>query len=177
MADLANPYAAPPGGQEYLPEAGPGVGVWRLHEQVVIHQAVDFPERCIFTNEPGMVRRTLELSWYAWFGLSYCSIKFAYSLSASGVKKRSQDLLWPIAFLGSGCLLVLLEFLSGGQHAMFGLGRMPLMGIIGVVLVFKGYISPRWRIMQLVHRAGPYFVLSGGGPAFVQSLPPWPGLK
>lgn len=174
--ELANPYAAPPGGPDYQAETGPGVGIWRLHEQVVIHQALDLPERCIYTNEPGVERRTLKLSWYASFGLSFYSIKFAYSLSDAGVARRSKELFGPITMLGVGYLLLLLELVFGGQDAMFGLSRIPVIGFIGAVVALKGYISSNWRILQLVHREGPYFVLSGAGPAFVRSLPPWPGL-
>lgn len=177
-ADLANPYATPPGGREYQPAAGPGVGIWRLNEQVVIHQALDFPERCIYTNEAGFERRTLKLSWYEWCGLSHRSLQFKYSLSAAGAKRRAKEVFWPLAALGCGIVLFFVCLLFRDNYPGFGLGGDSLnwLGIAGGVLWLRGLWSSRWRILQLVHHDGPYFVLSGAGPAFVRSLPPWPGL-
>ena len=180
--ELANPYAAPPGGPEYQAEAGPGVGIWRLHEQVVIHQALDFPERCIYTNEPGTERRTLKLSYYEWFGLSHCSIKFGYSLSEAGAQKRAKELWGPLKTLGCGWLLCILGILFGGDGGWWMSplqGFFWLAGLAGSVLTLIGFgwIGSRWRIMKLDHHEGPYFVLRGAGPAFLQSLPRWPGLR
>lgn len=179
-ADLANPYAAPPGGREYQAEAGPGVGIWRLHDQVVIHQSLDFPERCIFTNELGIERRTLKLSWYTWFGLSHCSIKFDYSLSESGRRRRANQLFWPMAMLGGGILCHSLAILADiGRGWLAGVELSAWCGLGGVLFFLIGFVwlRSRWRIMRLDHHEGPYFVLGDAGAPFLQSLPRWPGLK
>jgi hypothetical protein len=180
-ADPLNPYAAPPGGQEYLPQAGPGRGIWRLGEQVVIHQALNFPERCIFTNEPQVRRWTLTLTYSAWYGLSHCTIKFDYSLSSAGCKKRSRELLRPLARFGCGTLLIVLPIFifaiwDDGQSDVHYLFSWSVFAGFVVCLVSAFQFRWHWPAMHLVHHEGPYFVLSGPGPAFLRSLPNWPGI-
>src|SRR6476469_6580915 len=101
-ADPLNPYAAPTGVDEYRPE-GPGVGAWRNGELVVIHESVDFPERCIWTNQ-ATNRRFRQNFTLQWVGLFSSTIPFEYSFSAEALRKVTGNMLASLGMVAASLL-------------------------------------------------------------------------
>jgi hypothetical protein len=174
-ADPLNPYAAPAGIEEYHPELGPGVGIWRNGKLVVIHQSLDFPERCIWTNEPSERRFTQQFTFSSMLGLRNWSIPFAYSFSPVSRNKVVWDFL-------SGGLLTTASFLM--LVMLFALDENGILQVAWlsplffITLAFGFGIM--WRQLQsplsLTHQEQAYFCLRGAKEPFLRSLPNWPGL-
>jgi len=181
-SDPLNPYAAPAGPEENeFP--GPGVGIWRHQDFVVIHQSLDLPTRCIFTNEASLSRHDTTFHWSAWFGLSQGSIKFNYSLSNACGKQKLRSELWSLGLCLAGGASLLAGFALSNAMDELVTGLSSLVSgfalLFGLLLLVSGWVRYRQHSspLALVYRHDPYFVLSGAREPFLRSLPAWPGLK
>jgi hypothetical protein len=177
--DAANPYAAPVGIVERKRERGPGVGIWRHKNLVVIHQKLDFPDRCIWTNKPALDRWSSAYTVPGWHGFGR-TVRFAFSLSLSARQRIFRDWLRGVMIALTGCLLLAVgAFIGGATWASDFLSILYGMSVpfgLGGLIWGLGTVWWHWRPLSLVHHDGPYFVLRGARQPFLNSLPPWPGL-
>ena len=176
IADPLDPYAAPPGVNEYKTDRDPGVGMWREGKWLVMHREATFPPRCIFTNEPTETFGKQSITWAHLNDLRGQTVKLHYGLTTA---KRSR-LRWTltiaivvdvVAFASALLLVGLSEQLELGRHWIGPVGLI-LAGIIGGTLkVAWNTVNP----LNYVRSKRSYVWLSGAGASFLDSLPAWPG--
>jgi hypothetical protein len=173
-ADPLNPYAAPLGVDEYRPE-GPGVGAWRNGELVVIHESVDFPERCIWTNQATNRRFQQKFTWANWGGLFSSTIPFDYSFSAEATRKVVSNVLAAAGMVAASLLILTALFMLERRGILYLTWLSPIFMItmmIGVGMLFRYSRSP----LSLIHHEQKYYCIRGAKEPFLKSLPKWPGL-
>lgn len=181
-ADPLNPYAAPVGVDEYRVQTGPGPGIWRNGDLIVIHQSLDLPRRCIWTNEPSERRLTLALTYSTWLGLRNWSIHFDYSFSRTALRQVMKiGLTSGLVALGSFLALMGLFVIENTEIVQFT-WLATLCVIVAPLLVISLLVACGlvWKQLQpplsLIHQEQGYFCLRGAKEPFLQSLPNWPGL-
>ncbi|WP_254508416.1 hypothetical protein [Anatilimnocola floriformis] len=175
-ADPLDPYAAPAGGAEYeVQHAGPGPGVWRQGDLVVVHQSLNLPERCIWTNEPTKRRFTVRFTYYTWLGLRGWQLDFAYSFSRTALWRMMRKVLTGLAMftgsVGANAGIITLESYNYFQFDWLA----PLFVITAIVGCMLAYRASREPLSLVYHEQG-YFCLRGAKEPFLESLPNWPGL-
>lgn len=178
-----NPYAAPAGSVEKEGD-GPGVGIWRHKDYVVLHRAADFPDRCIFTNEPAKFRWTQTHSVFKWGGLGpNYAINFSYGLSADVRWQWFAKWLRSLTVVGVWLLIVFilaivdsqLFTLGGSSFALIALQWVAALGPF--VWLYAAYRLWRgWYPLRVIYTDGRYLLIKGAQLAFLSSLPRWPGL-
>jgi hypothetical protein len=180
-ADPLDPYAAPPSADEYRPPANPGVGLWRDGNYVVMHLDVEFPRRCLATNEPTASRRQQKLSWSYAIDWSSRTLKLEFGISPAEQQRmklvRRRALV--IAAVPVAVFIVLRLFPEMTIENM-GLSGWTSPIYFGLAAAFFGAASHAWNpgiTLQFVRARKSYLWLSGAKPAFLESLQIWPGLK
>lgn len=170
--DPLNPYAAPTGVDEYRPE-GPGVGAWRNGELVVIHESVNFPERCIWTNQATNRRFQQSFTYGPWVFSS--TIPFEYSFSAEALRKVTGNMLASLGMVAASLVILTAIFALQANHVAYFTWLSPIFMItmmIGVGMLFRYSRSP----LSLIHHEQKYYCIRGAKEPFLKSLPKWPGL-
>lgn len=172
--DPQNPYAAPAGVGEYRP-TGPGIGVWRNGELVVLHESVNFPERCIWTNQETKRRFQQYFTHGDWIGINSKTIPFDYSFSAEARQKVAGNVLASLGmFAASFAFLIGLFALERNDIANLT-WRCPIFMItmmVGFGMMLRYSRSP----LSLIHHEQKYYCIRGAKEPFLRSLPKWPGL-
>ena len=178
-ADPLDPYAAPAGAEEYRRPVDPGVGVWRDGDFLVVHLDADFPRRCLLTNAPTNKRQWQTITWSYAIDWSQRHTSFTYGMSPA-IWNRNRRVRHAAAAAGMLAFLSLLvmglvprdfNLLQGNYGAVVLIGLMAVI-VIAILLCWHwGYP------LRFVKARQSYLWLSGGGQAFLNSLPVWPGLK
>jgi hypothetical protein len=172
--DPLNPYASPVGVDEYRPP-GPGVGAWRNGELVVIHESVDFPERCIWTNQETNRRFQQKFVYGHWVGLFSSSINFDYSFSAEAQRKVTANVLASLGMVAASFLILAAIFALQRSEILYLSWLSPIFMItlmIGVGMALRYSRKP----LSLIHHEQKYYCIRGAKEPFLKSLPKWPGL-
>ena len=176
-ADPLNPYAAPAGVAEYQVQTdGPGVGVWRNGDLIVIHQSLNLPDRCIWTNEPTLRRFTNWLTYSTWLGLRNWKIGFDYGFSRTALRKVMKvAIIGLLIFVGSvGAIAGLIALESYNLlHLTWLAPFFMILAAVGCLLAVQQAQHP----LTLIHQENGYFCLRGAKEPFLKSLPNWPGLQ
>lgn len=186
MADSLNPYAPP---AACLDMSG-DVDCWRDGRQVVLRRGTDLPHRCLRCNEPGTPpARASRFYWHTpWLYLLvplYVVVYVVVALLARRMVKlhpvlcdahraeqrRYQVLVVVLVLCGAGLVLNALDPAPGLPLLRQALGVAPLLFITAIAVgAWKLRSLTPTRIDRDVVR------LRGAGPAFLASLPDYPGL-
>lgn len=178
LADPLNPYASPAGSHAPADGPGPGVGIWRHNDLVVLHRSISFPLRCIWTNEPANSRYSATVSQNIFYPSPQETILVEYSLSAPARRQVFSHWLRGLG-IGVGVAATMLVPSIVAEAIATTFSDLPRWGILLGALLGVGSIVfalTRGGPLKLVHRDGPYFVLSGARAPFLKSLPRWPGM-
>jgi hypothetical protein len=169
VADPLDPYAAPPGLNEYKTDRDPGVGVWRDGKSVVMHYQAALPPRCIVTNDPTETFGKQSITWAHLNDLRGKTVRLNYGLSSAIYHRRRRTVI--AAFVASvvalGPALLLLE-------DEFWMTAMVLLALVSFVIALR----IAWKAacpLTYVSSQQNYVWLAGASPAFLDSLPNWPG--
>lgn len=173
-ADPHNPYASPVGVAEYQP-TGPGAGAWRNGDLVVIHESVNFPERCIWTNRETKRRFEQHFTWGDWIGFSRKTIPFDYSFSADATRKIVGNVLASLGmFVASIVIMAAIAVLE--RNDIIYLSWLSPIFMITLMVGFGMMIRYSRSPLSLVHHEQKYYCIRGAKEPFLRSLPKWPGL-
>jgi hypothetical protein len=173
-ADPLNPYAAPVGVAEYQP-TGPGVGAWRNGELVVIHESVNFPERCIWTNQETNRRFTHHFTYGSWIGIDSQTISFDYSFSAEARQKVVGNVLASLGMFAAS-LVFLIGLFALDRNNIAHLTWLSPIFMITMMLGFGMMLRYSRSPLALIHHEQKYYCIRGAKEPFLRSLPKWPGL-
>ena len=168
-----NPYASP---TTTSPDGtGPGVGVWRDGPLLVFHLHASLPLRCVYTNEPCDLRRTQSLSYTEPWKPIPKAARFDYGVASNVESQDSRKkTIAGICFILSAAICIGIVNLAGPNSAAQEWLHWPLLvfGLIGFIsLVFV----VNKKQLKYARFEKSYLWLKGAGPAFLDSLPEWPG--
>jgi hypothetical protein len=175
-ADPLDPYAAPAGAAEYFESLGPGVGLWRVEHELVMHRHAAFPPRCVLTNDPHAELVHRRVAWNHPFDLDLLGrLVVPYAILPSAARglgyKRILSACIALAALATVAYCV----------SIFSLPFVFLIIPIGILsVVFFECSKIAWGAacpLRIVARGGDYFWIIGVGPEFLASLPAWPRQK
>ena len=172
--DPQNPYAAPVGVAEYRP-TGPGVGVWRNGELVVLHESMDFPARCIWTNQETKRRFQQHFTYGSWLGINSITIPFDYSFSAEAKQKVVGNVLASLG-MSAASFAFLVGLFALDRHDIVHLTWLSPIFMITMMLGFGMMLRYSRNPLSLIHHEQKYYCLRGAKEPFLRSLPKWPGL-
>ena len=168
---------------------GMGAGMWRQGEILVVTRGLVFPERCPITNEPANTRYSYEFSYLtpeartagAMFGA------LGAALAHSMATKANYEIALSDAYVGAyrSNLMIGLGGLFGGIAAFIAgavalAGKMESVGIAFLILGGLGVLGGIIWLVATQRDMGVHFVsdthcwVSGCGPEFLNTLPPWP---
>lgn len=177
-ANPLDPYAAPAGESEYHDSIGPGIGMWRIEHEIVMHRLAAFPPRCVLSNDPHHDLVPRRLAWGHPFDIGLTQrLIIPYAIS-------------PRAALGLGYFRMLAVSIAIASLVLLGIALYTLfynlqsafliIPIAFLMLMFVGCCKVAFdakRPLKIVARGGEYLWLIGAGPEFLASLPNWPRKK
>lgn len=177
-ANPLDPYAAPAGAAEYHESIGPGIGIWRIEHEIVMHRLATFPPRCVLSNDPHNDLVPRRLAWGHPFDIGLTQrliVPYAISPGAALGLDYFRFLSVSIAITSLVLLgITLYAFFYNFQSVFF------IILIAFLMLMFVGCCKIAFdakRPLKIVARGGEYIWLIGAGPEFLASLPNWPRKK
>jgi hypothetical protein len=137
-----NPYQAPATICDAVDEQGPGVGVWRDGDLLVMHPQAVHPPFCIESGEPASMRRKFALLWS--YPMDWSKRKLYLQLPLSGAANRRRNSRMRTARIAA---------------------IVPLVTLFGSLLLF-GKQTPGWIVVMLVHAVlvGPDYLAGDSCP-------------
>lgn len=178
--DPLDPYAAAPSAEEYHPPVDPGVGLWRDGNYLVMHLDADFPARCLATNEPTSIRRKQSLSWCYPIDWNTRTLPLEYFISPAEQQRMKRTRRIGLIVAGVVAVVMIVAWQIPAAAVGLHLGRLRAILFGCLMVAFFSSLGKVWKpglSLQFVRARKSYLWLSGPKPAFLNSLPTWPGLK
>ena len=177
-ANPLDPYAAPAGAAEYYESLGPGIGMWRIEHEIVMHRLAAFPPRCVLTNDPHNDLVPRRLAWGHPFDIGLTQrLIVPYAISPRGARGLGYFRVLAISIAIAILVLLGVTVSAFVQHFERVFLIIPSAFLILMFIGCCKVAIDAKRPLKIVARGGEYLWLIGAGPEFLASLPNWPRKK